>query len=189
MEERRRVEADLRASEERFRNVAEASGEYIFELDSAARITYVSERVETVLGYAPEELLGRTPHEFNVSDRHARAVQDLIEFSGPPHEVRVMEQHAVRRDGSHVWLQVHIMSLRDDSGAILGYRGTALDVTVQKRALAALQRRDAILEAVSFAAERLLASERARGGDRCRPGAPGHRRGGRAHQPLRDSRR
>ena len=160
VEERRRVEAALRASEERFRNVAEASGEYIFELDSAARVTYVSERAVTVLGYSSEELLGRTPYEFNVPDRHARTVQDLLESGVLPHEVRVMEQHAVKRDGSHVWLQVHIMALHDDSGAIQGYRGTALDITTQKRALTALRRRDAILEAVSFSAERLLAAER-----------------------------
>lgn len=160
VEERRRVEAALRVSEERFRDVADASGEYIFELDSAARITYVSERVATVLGYSPEELIGRTPYEFNVPDRDARTAQDLVASEVSMHGVRTMEQHAVRRDGNYVWLQVHIMALRDEAGAIRGYRGTALDITEQKRASAALQRRDAILEAVSFAAERLLATER-----------------------------
>ncbi len=160
VEERRRAEAALRASEERFRDVAEAAGEYIFELDRQGRITYVSERVSAVLGYRPEELLGRSPYEFNVSDRHAHTTQELLKGEGSPRAVQTLEQHAVRRDGRRVWLQVRVMTLRDDTGAIQGYRGAVLDTTAQKRMLAALQRRDAILEAVSFGAERLLAAER-----------------------------
>ena len=62
--ERKRAERQLRESERRFRDFAEAAGEYVWEIDVDGRFTYVSRRVEQVTGYSPEELLGRAPIEF-----------------------------------------------------------------------------------------------------------------------------
>jgi len=59
----KRAEAALAEREQRFHDVAEASAEYLWETDAAWRYTYLSERVETVLGYPRAELLGRTPQE------------------------------------------------------------------------------------------------------------------------------
>ncbi len=56
--EQRRAEEALRLSEQRFRDVSEAAGEFIWELDSTGRLTYLSDRVESVLGFKPEELVG-----------------------------------------------------------------------------------------------------------------------------------
>jgi PAS domain S-box-containing protein len=61
--DRKAAERQLRESERRFRDFAEAAGEYVWELDVDGRYTYVSRRVEQVLGYAPDELLGRKPME------------------------------------------------------------------------------------------------------------------------------
>jgi PAS domain S-box-containing protein len=52
--------------------------------------------------------------------------------------------------------QVRVEPLRDVAGLVIGTVGTALDVTEQRRSAAAVRRRDAILEAVSFAAVRFL---------------------------------
>ncbi|MFZ5557127.1 MAG: PAS domain S-box protein [Pseudomonadota bacterium] len=57
------MEQVLRDRERRFRDVAEAAGEYIVEVDRAGRYTFLSGRVREVLGYEPAELLGRTPAE------------------------------------------------------------------------------------------------------------------------------
>src|SRR2546427_4278826 len=62
--EERQARQALAEREQRFRDVVHASGEYVWETDAQWRYTYLSERVEAVLGYARNELLGRAPHEF-----------------------------------------------------------------------------------------------------------------------------
>jgi CheY-like chemotaxis protein len=54
----------LAASEQRFRDVSDAAGEYLWEIDANMVYTYVSNRSVDVKGYSPEELLGHTPMEF-----------------------------------------------------------------------------------------------------------------------------
>jgi PAS domain S-box-containing protein len=61
VDERKRADAVLAEREQRFRDVVEASGEYVWETDADWRYTYLSERAEAVLGYARTELLGKRP--------------------------------------------------------------------------------------------------------------------------------
>ena len=49
--EQRKAREALAERERRFRDVLEASGEYVWETDAAWRYTFLSERVEAVLGY------------------------------------------------------------------------------------------------------------------------------------------
>jgi PAS domain S-box-containing protein len=54
------AQLDLRASEERFRGMAERSSDLILILDQALRITYASPSARSIIGYDPEELVGRS---------------------------------------------------------------------------------------------------------------------------------
>ena len=72
IDERKRAEAALAEREQRFRDVVDASGEYVWETDAEWRYTYLSERVEAVLGYARAELLGRKPQRVHAARRAAR---------------------------------------------------------------------------------------------------------------------
>ncbi len=57
--ERKRIVDALRTSEERFRQVAEDAGVFVWEVDADGLYTYASPVVETILGYAPDELIGK----------------------------------------------------------------------------------------------------------------------------------
>jgi PAS domain S-box-containing protein len=58
--ERRRAEAKLQESEERFRTLAETAADVIVTIDGGSRILFVNPAVEKVFGYRPEELTGRS---------------------------------------------------------------------------------------------------------------------------------
>ncbi|MFA6203493.1 MAG: PAS domain S-box protein, partial [Gallionella sp.] len=62
--ERKEAEEKLRYSEQRFHDVSDAAGEYLWELDTNMIYTYVSTRSIDVKGYTPEELLGKSPMAF-----------------------------------------------------------------------------------------------------------------------------
>src|SRR3546814_17472809 len=55
--ERISVEEALRASEAKFRTLAEASPALIWQLDAHGNIIYINERYQTLLGIAPEDML------------------------------------------------------------------------------------------------------------------------------------
>jgi PAS domain S-box-containing protein/putative nucleotidyltransferase with HDIG domain len=57
--ERKKSAEDLRLSEERFRSMIENSSDLIALIDREKRYSYVSPSYEKIIGYAPENLLGR----------------------------------------------------------------------------------------------------------------------------------
>ncbi len=132
--ERKRAEAALRESERRFRDFAEAAGEYVWELDARARFTYVSRRVESVLGYAPDELYGRTPLDFMPPGEAERMRQWYEDAAAARTSFRNVEHRMLARSGSQVWQSLSGVPLLDGAGELTGWRGTALDITERKRA-------------------------------------------------------
>ncbi len=132
--ERKRAEAALRESEQRFRDFAEAAGEYVWELDAEARFTFVSRRVEAVLGFSPAELYGRTPFEFMPRGEDQRMRDWYRESAASRASFRNVEHRALSRSGSQVWQSLSGVPLLDAAGTLTGWRGTALDITERKRA-------------------------------------------------------
>lgn len=128
---RKQAEEALRRSEERFRNVADAAGEYIWEIDAAGRYSFVTDRVAAAIGYAPAELIGRSPFEFMPADedRVMRAMLEDIAFRRVP--FTSMEHRCVAKDGSIVWQRVSGVPVFDTAGALTGYRGVATNITAE----------------------------------------------------------
>ncbi len=68
--------------DERLRDAAEASGEYVWEADAGWRYSYLSDKVEAVLGYSAAELLGRRPQDFMPLGEE-RAVEEWLSKHAP----------------------------------------------------------------------------------------------------------
>ncbi len=127
----RQIEDDLRRSEERFRDMAEAAGEYVWEVDAEGHYTYLSDRVVDVLGYTKEELLGEKPTAFVPPEEH-EAMAAWFAAHASQRDFRNLEHRSVTKSGEVIWQQVSAVAVRDGGGAVVGYRGTGLDVTQQK---------------------------------------------------------
>ena len=136
--ESRRIEAQLRDSEVRFRLLAENSLDVIRLYDAGATIRYASPSCLSVLGYAPEEFVGHHASEFqhpdDVASREGRQ-QAVIAAEGEL-TVTYRSRH---KDGRYVWLESGLRALRDEpGGTVTGFQEAARDITEQKRAAAAL---------------------------------------------------
>ncbi len=131
---RKETEQLLQMSEARFRDFAEAAGEYVWETDLEWRFSFVSNRVESVLGYMPKEMEGRLISEFappGEDDRFHKEVKTARRLDG---SFRNLEHRVVTKTGQIVWQLVNAVPMRDPEERIVGYRGTALDVTERKLA-------------------------------------------------------
>jgi diguanylate cyclase (GGDEF)-like protein/PAS domain S-box-containing protein len=135
---RKRAEDAVRKTELRFDNVADLSREYVWETDASWRYTYLSERVEAVLGYSRAEMLGLTPREFMPLGEH-REVEAWFGGHATQGMFRDLVHRTITKAGGVVWQSVSGMPIRDASGAVAGYRGTAADVTGRKQAEARIE--------------------------------------------------
>ncbi len=127
-EHRRTLEA-LQASEQRFRDVAASSDEYIFEMDVQGTVTYVSEAVEVILGYRPDEVVGRSALLMLGPSERARSAAFLGERLARRERISHFQQEALHKGGRPIWLDVSAVPVISPAGELLGFRGVALDVT------------------------------------------------------------
>ena len=142
--ERKQAEDALRHSERRFRALIEHSLDSIAVIDADNHILYLSPAVETVEGYTPEELVGRSGVENTHPDDLPyvqQVVEKLMANPGKPIPVLWRRRH---KDGRWIWLEGFATNLLDDP-AVHGIVTNYHDVTERKLAEQALAAEQALL--------------------------------------------
>jgi PAS domain S-box-containing protein len=150
--ERKQAEAALRESESRFRLLAENSTDMISRHSPEGSYLYVSPACQTLLGYAPEELVGHSPFEFIQPDDLAAVEQNLATALSRPGGATVVFR-AQRKDGHAIWLETISHAIRDaQSGEPVEIHAATRNVTERKRAEEALARSEALYRQAIMAA-------------------------------------
>ncbi len=130
--ERNAAESRLRDSEHRFRDFAQAAGDFAFETDRDGRFTYCSARGDNIWGYAPEELIGRSPAEFMSEEEATRVREWLSENLREDGSFRDLQHHAITKQGEQRWMLVNAVGMFDSDGNRTGQRGSGRDITDRK---------------------------------------------------------
>ncbi len=138
--DRKRLDEALRNAEERFLQVAENAGEWIWEVDREGLYRYCSPAVERMLGYAPEELVGKK-HFYDLFPPDIR--EELKEAAFAAFSRREAFRNFVNRNlhknGETVTLETSGTPFFDERGNLRGYRGADTDITERERTAAALR--------------------------------------------------
>jgi len=126
------AQAALRQSEQRFRDISEAVGEFIWETDADMNFTFVTDDSAFVLGYTPEELLGRPlarllPEAFQSDFRIWQA-----QVMGGHQQFSNVEMQAQTKDDILIWLRISGVPYFDEK-EFRGYRGAAMNITESKQ--------------------------------------------------------
>ena len=128
--ERKKAETALFESEERYRNIIETASEGIWIGDFEGRTSFVNESVTKMIGYGPEELIGKTALDF--MDDEARAIARFnLELRRQGHK-NSYELKFIRKDGSTLWAIVGATPLRDKNGNVVASMAMITDITERK---------------------------------------------------------
>jgi two-component system sensor histidine kinase/response regulator len=138
----RRTASELKTLEGRFRDILESMEEWAWEVDAAGRYTYASPKVAEILGYSPDEIIGRTPFDFMSEGEAERVKNVFLDHVARKALFRRLDNANLRKDGTIVHLETTGFPVLSSHGQLLGFRGVDRDVTESRRAEAALRERD-----------------------------------------------
>jgi len=128
----RREIGERRHAEGRFRGLVESTNDWIWETDAHARYTYSGPKVRDLLGYDPEEILGRSPFDL-MSPEEADRVRREFEARTEGHRPFAgLENTNLHRDGHAVIMETSGTPIFDEKKQFCGYRGIDRDVTERK---------------------------------------------------------
>jgi len=147
LSERNRQEAALRANESRYQKLVETAHEGIWTVDSQDRITFANERMADFLGYPVEELLGRSPSDFYLTEEGRRERQQHIQRS----REGIKETREVvyrRRDGEPLWAMVATTPILAEGNSVEGSLALVTDITARVKAEQNLRASEALFRSL-----------------------------------------
>jgi diguanylate cyclase (GGDEF)-like protein/PAS domain S-box-containing protein len=130
----KRAEEELRRSEERFKQVADIAGDWIWELDRGGRFVFSSNGVIGILGYGPDEIVGKKSiFDFFHGETREKLRKTLQSYFRKKMHVRDFVTGFEHREGRFVQLETCASPVLTSSGSLLGYRGVSKDITNLKK--------------------------------------------------------
>jgi PAS domain S-box-containing protein len=131
------AEEMVRTSEEKYRLITENMRDVIWQTTPDLVITYVTSSVKKLLGYEPEEVVGKHVTHLLTSagqqllrSRYPDIMRRLAEHKEFDSEVSSAEQ--IRKDGTTVWTEVVTTPAFGSAGEFIGFQGVTRDISKRK---------------------------------------------------------
>ncbi|QEC58067.1 PAS domain S-box protein [Flavisolibacter ginsenosidimutans] len=140
LSERKGIEENLRANEERYRSLVEQVRDYgIFMLDESGRIISWNEGAKRIEGYEADEIIGKYFSIFYPED-------DVLNGK-PSYELKIARSEGkyeeegwrVHKNGSQFWANVVITPIYNTAGILIGFSKVTRDLTERQEAERALR--------------------------------------------------
>jgi PAS domain S-box-containing protein len=155
MTDRKRAEEILRESEASFRLLAENSTDLISRQRPDGTYLYASPASLPLLGYMPDEMVGRDIYELVHPDDLAVTQAAMLDVP----DVQTVSYRARRKDGSYLWLESTSRTIIDPaSGEVVEIQAASRDITERKAFEAALEEARDEAEAATIVKSQFLAN-------------------------------
>lgn len=123
----------IKENEERNQAIIQSTSDWIWEVDQEGKYCYCSEKVEQVLGYSVDEIIGKTPFDLMPPDEAKRVESVFQEIIANKATIVDLENWNLHKDGHRVCLLTNGFPVFDEHGNLIGYRGADKDITERVR--------------------------------------------------------
>jgi len=147
--EKIKIEQALRTSEKRLKQIVEQSQTIIWEIDMNGLYTYISPVVSEILGYDPQEIVGKL-HFYDLHPEEGREEFRMLalELIKKGVEYKEYENRVVTKSGTILWVSTNGTPVYDRDGRLKGYIGSDHDITDRKNSVAQLSGHNERLQAI-----------------------------------------
>lgn len=152
-----RLVVSLTENERRYRLLADNATDVVAVYDMIGVFSYLSPSIHDMLGYRPDELVGRRSfdimapgEDLRVRGEFARALPMLDDFT--------VEYRALRKDGTERWLEARPRPQLDAEGHVISFVDNVRDVTERREREAALAQARIVAEAATSSKAVFLAN-------------------------------
>jgi PAS domain S-box-containing protein len=151
------MEAALKTSERKFELLANTSIDIINYHDSDLVLTYISPAVRSILGYEPEEIIGKCVLDLAYSGDKELLLEIHRSLLEGERDGATLEFRMLHRDGQVVWLESTVHAISDPAGGgVKDFYNITRDITPRKTAEEIAHRRDRVLHGFATASGFLL---------------------------------
>jgi PAS domain S-box-containing protein len=152
--ERKQVEEALQQSEKKYKNLAEATSDMIWEINEKGTFTFVSPRIKDILGYEAKEVAGKMRTLDLIAKAEAQKwLKRFKKINAKKEPFFGFEITHLHKNGTPVLFETSGIPTFDNAGNFKGYVGVNKDITERKRMLEALQTEKNKLQSVINAME------------------------------------
>ena len=141
--DRKKSEAALRESEEKYRLITTNTLDTIWTTDLNFNITFVNNAIVNFLGYNPEEFTGLNPSIFTTDEGliilQNEAEQLVARYKEGDAIQNIFEVQQIKKDGSIIDVEIRANVLLDNKKNLVGFQGRSVDISIRKKSEAALR--------------------------------------------------
>ena len=143
---RKQIEKALEESELWFRALVESSSDWLWEVNDEGVYTYASPKVEKILGYTAQEVLGKKLFDLMPQEEAVRIAEIFQEIAAKNDAIVALRNINQHKDGRLVVLETSGVPIIDENGQNSGYRGMDRDITERVQAEEEIRALNATLE-------------------------------------------
>lgn len=130
---RKQAEEALGESEEKLRLLVENMVEVFFQIDLHGRLSYINPAIERMLGFSPEEVLGKEYTDFILGENKERLRKEIAVQAQGRQVFRLFELNLLHKRGSLVVAEISAAPIISSDGTFRGYVGVCRDITEQRK--------------------------------------------------------
>ena len=120
-------------NEQKFRSLVQNTIDWVWQVDTEGRYTYIGSNVEQILGYKAEELIGHTPFDFMEAEERKRVLSIFTGILEKKDKIIGLEDTIIHKAGHPVIFETNATPLFNEKGEFEGYFGTCRDITERKK--------------------------------------------------------
>ena len=157
--ERKEIEQQYKTSEERYRQLAAVSSDWVWEMDKNLKFSHMSEGFKRVFGFGPEFVIGKSREQLlSESDLSKPHWQQHLSALKERRTFRDFQYQLATPDGREAYIQISGAPVFDQDNQFLGYRGSGSDVTGQVESALALRQARKVADTANRAKSEFLSS-------------------------------